>query len=74
MSPDDVETSYTYGTDAALVRAATGNYYVDVTPDIAGRWWFRCETTGPVSAQEGDFLVQASAFVDQRLARKRYSV
>jgi hypothetical protein len=74
MSPDWEETSYTYGTDAALVKAATGAYYIDITPDLSGRWWFRWETTGPVSAHEGEFLVQASAFEDQRYVRRRYSV
>ena len=66
MSPSWVETSYVYGTDDEVQKASVGNYTADVTPDEAGRWRFRWETTGTGTtiAVEGDFLVQYSAFYD----------
>lgn len=66
MSPERVETVFTYGSSADLTRQSVGDYTCRVTPDKAGRWRFRWETTGTGTtiASEGDFLVQRSAFVD----------
>lgn len=63
-SPLGVETTYTYGTDAALVKDSTGDYHVDVVPDIGGRWRYRWLTSGTnkTIALEGSFLVQTSRF------------
>lgn len=56
-------TTYTYGTDAQLVKSATGVYYVDVNANAAGLWWYRFASTGNgQAAQEGSFLVERSKF------------
>jgi hypothetical protein len=66
MSPSWNETTYTYGTDAQLVKVNTGDYYVDFTPDEAGRWAYRWQTTGTnkTIAFEGEFRVMASDFYE----------
>lgn len=66
MSPSGVETSYTYLTDDEVQQVDAGDYTADITPDEAGRWRYRWETTGSGTtlAEEGDFLVQYSAFYD----------
>lgn len=63
-SPRGVITTYTYLSDDALGKASIGDYYLDVTPDMTGRWFYRWEGTGngTVVADEGNFLVQASEF------------
>lgn len=65
-SPQGLVASYVYGTDSEVQKASTGNYTADVTPDKAGRWHFRWETTGTgtVLALEGDFIIQRSPFFD----------
>jgi len=52
-------TVYTYPTDVALKKSATGVYYVDVNVTEAGRWHYRCYATGAgQSAGENWFAVQ----------------
>lgn len=65
-APDATVTTYVYGTDADIERTSTGDYYVDVTPTMAGRYHFRWVSTGTnqKSAIEGTFVVQASPFFD----------
>lgn len=65
-SPTGITTSYTYNTDAALLKSSVGDYYIDVTPDQSGRWYYRWESTGTdkAIAIEGSFVVQASPFFD----------
>lgn len=65
-SPCGIETSYVYLTDDEVQQTDAGDYTCDVTPDEAGRWQYRWETTGTGTtiAEEGDFLVQYSAFYD----------
>jgi uncharacterized protein YfaS (alpha-2-macroglobulin family) len=59
--PDGTATTYVYGTDAELVRASTGNYYVDVDATEAGTWRFRFAGTGTgQAAAEGMFRVDSS--------------
>lgn len=42
-----VATTYTYGVDAALVKAATGSYYVNIdTNESAGGFSWRFYSTG----------------------------
>lgn len=69
MSPNGTTTTYTYGTDAELVKANTGDYYTDYSPDMSGRWWYRWETTGTgtATAVEGSFVVQNSPFYEGAL-------
>lgn len=63
-SPSGSQASYEYGTDAEVVKVETGVYYAEISPDAAGRWYYRWETTSPVIADEGDFIVQRSPFFD----------
>lgn len=62
MSPSGTVTTAVYGTDAALVRLNTGDYYVDVVPNESGRWHWRWISTGAntATATEGTFVVQWS--------------
>lgn len=66
-SPSGTVTSYVYGTDAALVKASTGDYYIDFTPDESGRWRYRWITTGTnkAIAFERSFLVEYSEFEEE---------
>lgn len=66
MSPSGVESSYVYGTDDEMGRSAAGIYYADITTDRGGRWFYRWITSGSGTtiANEGDFIVQMSPFVD----------
>lgn len=56
--------AYVYGTDSEVQNDGVGIYYADVTPNSAGRWCYRWVTTTPVFADEGDFIVIDSPFVD----------
>ena len=57
--PDGVAETLVYGTDAELVKASTGNYYVDLTPTTAGDWHYRWIGTGTgAGAQLGQFSVR----------------
>ena len=62
-TPAGTVTTYTYGTDAALVKASTGAYHVDVNANVVGRWPYRFFSTGSAqSAVESAFIVSESAF------------
>jgi streptogramin lyase len=62
MAPDGTTTTHTYGSTAFPLQAASGEYYVDVTPDAAGEWWYQFRSTGTGQAMdEGYFVVTASA-------------
>lgn len=63
-SPNGTITTFVYGTDAEVSKTSTGDYYIDVIPDLPGRWFFRWDSTGmnKATAVEGDFVVQTSAF------------
>jgi hypothetical protein len=64
LDPFGVSTTYTYGDDDEVTKQSVGDYSAEITPDSAGRWRWRWETTGDVIALEGDFLVQDSGFYD----------
>ena len=51
-TPDGTVTTYTYGTDAELVRSGTGAYYVDWTIAQAGRHVYRFAGAGTLTAAE----------------------
>lgn len=54
---------YVYGTDAEVVKSATGKYYVDVTATDGGRWHARWESIGTIdTAGEGGFEVRDNDF------------
>lgn len=63
-SPEFSTTTYVYGSDVEVIRPTTGNYYIDVSPTVAGRWAYRWASTGTnkASAVEGTFVVQTSVF------------
>jgi hypothetical protein len=62
-APSGAITTYTYGTDAALVRDATGVYHVDVSATEAGQYVYRFWSTGiGQAAAEGQFLVKLTLF------------
>jgi hypothetical protein len=52
--PSGNVTSLLYGTDAALVKSATGIYYVDIDADELGVWNFRFYSTGTGQAANED--------------------
>lgn len=66
IGPDGDVVTKVYGTDAEIAKTGTGDYYIDVMPDVAGRWHYRWDSTGTnmASAVEGNFVVQRSAFYD----------
>lgn len=46
-----------------VVNDAVGSYYIDVTLDQSGTWWYRFEGTGAVqAAEEQAFNVRDSRF------------
>ena len=56
-------TTYTYLTDAELVKDSTGNYHVDVDADEVGTWYYRYYSTGTgQAAGEGTFDVLETEF------------
>lgn len=59
--PDGTVTTYTYGTDADLVKDSTGNYRVDFLTTQSGRhrYGFYGITSGQAVA-ESEFRVQPS--------------
>jgi len=62
-TPADVTTTYTYGTDVALVKDSTGHYHVDVSATAAGVWSYRWASTGTgQAAGEDQFLIETSRF------------
>lgn len=62
-TPEGTASSYVYGTDAELVKSATGIYYVDLPLNVEGVWHYRFEGTGSlVAADEGHLTVKNSVF------------
>lgn len=56
--PSGNATPLVYGVDAEVVRASTGIYYVDITTDEEGTWFWRWVSTGSgAAANEGSFAV-----------------
>jgi uncharacterized protein YfaS (alpha-2-macroglobulin family) len=61
--PEGTVTLYTYGVDGALVKAAAGNYYVDVPITASGVWYYRFYSTGiGQTAGETAFRVRVTYF------------
>lgn len=62
-SPAGTTTTYTYGTDADLIKASTGNYYLEFAITAAGIWFYRWEgNTTNLAAEEGSFFVRETSF------------
>ena len=74
QSPSGTLSTYVYGTDAALIKASTGDYYIDFTPNESGRWHYRWASTGTdkAIAFEGTFVVQFSQIEEGVLDAYRY--
>ncbi len=63
-SPLGVRVTYVYGTDAEVVKTATGIYHFDATPDKPGIWKYRFEGTGTVTAvDEKDVEIKRSGAI-----------
>lgn len=63
IDPDGVSTTYTHGTDAELVNAEAGSYYIDITPNKPGLWRYAFISDGNGQAMdEGAFFVRDSPF------------
>lgn len=62
-TPAGAVTTLVYGTDAAVSREATGEYYADIVPTTAGIWRYRWYSSGTITAAaEGNFSVRRSQF------------
>jgi hypothetical protein len=58
-------TTYTYGTDAEVVRDSTGLYHLDVDADTSGTWYYRWFSTGSgQAAEEKRFDVRPANAID----------
>lgn len=58
-APSGTVTSYTYGTDAQLVKSGTGAYYVDWAIAAPGRYTYRFAGSGTLTAAEnGEFYAR----------------
>ena len=55
-------TTYTYGTDAEIVRSDTGEYYIDIELDDDGDWFVQVATQSPDVVIELWFAVADSMF------------
>ncbi|MCK9357098.1 MAG: hypothetical protein M0R22_08170 [Dehalococcoidia bacterium] len=53
--PTDSDT-YVYGSGATVVKADTGDYYVDLDPDEAGFWCTTWSGTGTLIASEHSYF------------------
>jgi hypothetical protein len=51
--PDGVETSYTWGIDAALVRTSAGRFYVDWDSTKSGVHKYQWQANGAIQASFG---------------------
>ena len=61
--PSGTIVTYTYGTDAELVKDSTGNYHVDYKVTIKGAYHYYFDGTGAIEAAEEDsFFVNESNF------------
>ena len=54
--PTGTVTTYTYA-GAQVVKDSTGNYHYDLTPAIAGKWYYEWVGTGAVPAQSESYFV-----------------
>ncbi len=62
QDPSGNETTYLYS-NGAVTRTSAGVYYVEVTLDEAGTWYYRANGTGAVIAADEEFLyVRESQF------------
>jgi len=63
-TPAGIVLDYVYGTDAEVIKSATGIYYVDVSANEVGRWRYSFRSTGTgQAAATGAFQVDNSVFL-----------
>jgi hypothetical protein len=60
--PSGNVTTYVHGTDAQLVKDATGVFHADVITDEEGEWNFRFEGTGVCTAVEEQAFFVTTVF------------
>lgn len=61
--PTSAETTYVYGTDAALVKDSVGNYHANWSCAESGVHRYRWVSTGTLqAAEEGWFTVRPQSF------------
>jgi len=66
QAPNGAQTLYVYESDEYPVRVEAGQYYVDVTPTLPGRWAYQFRSTGTGQAMdEGEFEVETPRIVVQ---------
>lgn len=44
----------------SVAQMGIGSYYTDIEVDLPGQWKYRWESTDPIAAQEGSFIVRRS--------------
>ena len=59
-NPVGVLTTYVYGTDAEIVKSATGIYSMNINCQRGGDWCWEFITTGPDGARQRRFAVESS--------------
>lgn len=50
-------------THPVVVREGVGTFHADVVPNLHGQWKYRWESTDPISAEEGSFIVRKSQVI-----------
>lgn len=55
--PNSTSTLYA---SSSITHPSTGNYYLDISGDIAGLWEYRWVAANPKGAAEGFFVVEPS--------------
>lgn len=65
-TPAGVVTTYTYGTDAEVVRDSVGNYHADLEATESGTWYYRWFATGNgMTGDEERFEVRVAQAVEE---------
>ncbi len=66
IAPDGTETTYTYGTDAQLLKDSTGHYHLDQYCTLPDTWYYQFKGDGDAgtlrAADETNFTVKRSRF------------
>ena len=73
LSPDNTETTYTYGVGAQIVKSGTGDYYVRIplgTKKLAGKYicrWEAYNSDGSVMAADEKTIETVSDYKEAQL-------
>jgi hypothetical protein len=61
LTPGNSLTTYTYGSDAQVVKDSTGHFHALIDANAAGTWYYRWFSTGTgQAAEEKSFEVKAA--------------